>query len=116
MPPAQRASVLIVDDEAAIRESLRMILEFEGYRIEEATTALGGFPTWAAGDAHLAYARACLSAAAGRTEEAASSLLTAIGVRPGLGVTARWDPLLREVSSATGSRQASVVSAVLQPG
>jgi two-component system nitrogen regulation response regulator NtrX len=40
MPPAQRASVLIVDDEAAIRESLRMILEFEGYRIEEATTGV----------------------------------------------------------------------------
>jgi two-component system nitrogen regulation response regulator NtrX len=31
-----RASVLIVDDEASIRESLRMILEFEGYRVEEA--------------------------------------------------------------------------------
>ncbi|MEM7482438.1 MAG: sigma-54 dependent transcriptional regulator [Acidobacteriota bacterium] len=31
-----RASVLIVDDEASIRESLRMILEYEGYRVEEA--------------------------------------------------------------------------------
>ncbi|HEX7186310.1 MAG TPA: sigma-54 dependent transcriptional regulator [Thermoanaerobaculia bacterium] len=31
-----RASVLVVDDEAAIRDSLRMILEFEGYRVEEA--------------------------------------------------------------------------------
>jgi two-component system, NtrC family, nitrogen regulation response regulator NtrX len=31
-----RASVLVVDDEAAIRESLRMILEYEGYRVEEA--------------------------------------------------------------------------------
>src|SRR5882724_334234 len=31
-----RASVLIVDDEAAIRESLRMILEYEGYRVDEA--------------------------------------------------------------------------------
>src|SRR5512143_4251231 len=40
MPPAQRASVLIVDDEAAIRESLRMVLEFEGYRVEEATTGV----------------------------------------------------------------------------
>ena len=40
MPPAQRASVLIVDDEASIRESLRMILEFEGYRIEEAGDGL----------------------------------------------------------------------------
>ena len=40
MPPAQRASVLVVDDEAAIRESLRMILEFEGYRVEEATTGV----------------------------------------------------------------------------
>ncbi|MBZ0102656.1 MAG: sigma-54 dependent transcriptional regulator [Thermoanaerobaculia bacterium] len=40
MPPAQRASILIVDDEAAIRESLRMVLEFEGYRIEEAGTGV----------------------------------------------------------------------------
>ncbi len=40
MPPAQRASVLIVDDEASIRESLRMILEFEGYRVEEAGDGL----------------------------------------------------------------------------
>jgi two-component system nitrogen regulation response regulator NtrX len=31
-----RASVLVVDDEAAIRDSLRMILEYEGYRVEEA--------------------------------------------------------------------------------
>jgi two-component system nitrogen regulation response regulator NtrX len=29
--------VLVVDDEASIRESLRMILEFEGYRVEEAS-------------------------------------------------------------------------------
>jgi two-component system nitrogen regulation response regulator NtrX len=33
-----RASVLIVDDEAAIRDSLRMILEYEGYRVEEAAS------------------------------------------------------------------------------
>ena len=33
---ASRAAVLIVDDEASIRESLRMILEYEGYRVEEA--------------------------------------------------------------------------------
>jgi two-component system nitrogen regulation response regulator NtrX len=31
-----RASVLVVDDEAAIRDSLHMILEFEGYRVDEA--------------------------------------------------------------------------------
>jgi two-component system nitrogen regulation response regulator NtrX len=31
-----RASVLVVDDEASIRDSLRMILEYEGYRVDEA--------------------------------------------------------------------------------
>lgn len=31
-----RASVLVVDDERAIRDSLHMILEYEGYRVEEA--------------------------------------------------------------------------------
>ena len=36
MASSFRASVLIVDDEAAIRDSLRMILEFEDYRVEEA--------------------------------------------------------------------------------
>jgi len=39
-----RASVLIVDDESAIRDSLRMILEYEGYRVEEAA---GGPPALA---------------------------------------------------------------------
>jgi two-component system nitrogen regulation response regulator NtrX len=34
----RRASVLVVDDEAAIRDSLRMILEYEGYRVEEASS------------------------------------------------------------------------------
>jgi len=40
MPPSQRASVLIVDDESSIRESLRMTLEFEGYRVEEAGSGI----------------------------------------------------------------------------
>lgn len=31
------ATILVVDDEAAIRDSLRMVLEFEGYRVEEAS-------------------------------------------------------------------------------
>jgi two-component system nitrogen regulation response regulator NtrX len=35
---ARRASVLVVDDEASIRDSLRMILEYEGYRVEEASS------------------------------------------------------------------------------
>ncbi|HBL30646.1 MAG TPA: Fis family transcriptional regulator [Acidobacteria bacterium] len=39
-----RASVLVVDDEAAIRDSLRMILEYEGYRVDEAS---GGPPALA---------------------------------------------------------------------
>jgi two-component system nitrogen regulation response regulator NtrX len=33
-----RGSVLVVDDEAAIRDSLRMILEYEGYRVDEASS------------------------------------------------------------------------------
>ncbi len=33
---APRATVLVVDDEASIRESLSMILEYEGYRVAEA--------------------------------------------------------------------------------
>ncbi len=36
--PANRATVLVVDDEASIRDSLRMILEYEGYRVEEAAS------------------------------------------------------------------------------
>ena len=31
-----RGAILVVDDEAAIRDSLRMILEYEGYRVDEA--------------------------------------------------------------------------------
>ncbi len=34
----EKATILVVDDEAGIRESLRMILEFEGYRVDEAST------------------------------------------------------------------------------
>ena len=37
-PGSYRASVLVVDDEAAIRDSLRMILEYEGYRVDEAAS------------------------------------------------------------------------------
>jgi two-component system nitrogen regulation response regulator NtrX len=33
---AYRSTVLVVDDEKAIRDSLRMILEYEGYQVEEA--------------------------------------------------------------------------------
>ncbi len=33
-----RATILVVDDEAAIRDSLHMILEYEGYRVEEAAS------------------------------------------------------------------------------
>ena len=39
---ARKASVLVVDDEAAIRDSLRMILEYEGYRVEEASSGARG--------------------------------------------------------------------------
>jgi two-component system nitrogen regulation response regulator NtrX len=35
-PPGGRAVVLLVDDEPAIRDSLRMILEYESYVVEEA--------------------------------------------------------------------------------
>ncbi len=37
-PDSFRASVLVVDDEAAIRDSLHMILEYEGYRVDEAAS------------------------------------------------------------------------------
>ena len=40
MPPSQRASILVVDDEASIRDSLRMILEYEGYRVEAAASGI----------------------------------------------------------------------------
>ena len=40
MCAAAKASILVVDDETAIRESLRMVLEFEGYRVEEARNGL----------------------------------------------------------------------------
>ncbi|MEE8277353.1 MAG: sigma-54 dependent transcriptional regulator [Thermoanaerobaculia bacterium] len=33
---ATRGKVLLVDDEGSIRDSLRMVLEYEGYRVEEA--------------------------------------------------------------------------------
>ena len=36
-PSPSKGTVLVVDDEAAIRDSLRMILEYEGYRVEEAS-------------------------------------------------------------------------------
>ena len=34
------ARLLLADDEASIRESLRMILEFEGYRVEEVSDGM----------------------------------------------------------------------------
>ncbi|HEX2252311.1 MAG TPA: sigma-54 dependent transcriptional regulator [Thermoanaerobaculia bacterium] len=38
-PTSYRAAILVVDDESSIRESLRMILEYEGYRVAEAPSA-----------------------------------------------------------------------------
>src|SRR5438128_10122398 len=35
---ASAGSVLIIDDEAAIRESLETLLEFEGYSVQSAST------------------------------------------------------------------------------
>ncbi|MGB5514545.1 MAG: response regulator, partial [Thermoanaerobaculia bacterium] len=35
---AVQATVLIVDDESAIRESLRMVLEYEGLKVVEASS------------------------------------------------------------------------------
>jgi DNA-binding NtrC family response regulator len=40
--PASAGSVLIVDDEAEIRESLRTLLELEGYEVESASTGEEG--------------------------------------------------------------------------
>ena len=48
LPPRANAeagfggSILIIDDEAAIRESLETLLEFEGYNVESAGTAAEG--------------------------------------------------------------------------
>src|ERR1017187_7138365 len=39
---ASAGSVLIVDDEAAIRESLQTLLEFEGYTVELANDGMEG--------------------------------------------------------------------------
>lgn len=36
----KRALVLVADDEASIRETIRMVLDFEGYRVEEAGDGL----------------------------------------------------------------------------
>src|SRR6201993_1163758 len=41
-PPSSAGSVLIVDDEAEIRESLRTLLELEGYEVEAASTGEEG--------------------------------------------------------------------------
>ncbi len=37
---SKRALVLVADDEPAIRETVRMVLDFEGYRVEEAADGL----------------------------------------------------------------------------
>ena len=42
MPSSSAGSVLIVDDEAAIRESLEALLGLEGYEVEVATTGREG--------------------------------------------------------------------------
>src|ERR1700751_3961578 len=42
MPSSSAGSVLIVDDEAAIRESLEALLGLEGYEVEGATTGREG--------------------------------------------------------------------------
>jgi Flp pilus assembly protein TadD len=85
-------------------------------RIEEAAAALDGLPSRGGGDAHVAYARACLSASAGRTEEAAALLEDASAVRPGLGMIARWDPALRALHDPAAHHSAPGVVPALQPG
>jgi tetratricopeptide (TPR) repeat protein/Zn-dependent protease len=85
-------------------------------RIDEAAAALDGLPSQAAGDAHVAYARACLSASAGRTEDAAALLVDASAVRPGLGLIARWDPALRALHDRAAQHSLPGVVPTLQPG
>ena len=55
-------SVLIIDDEAAIRESLETLLEMEGYEVQSAATADEGLarigrPAVRPGAARLGFAR-----------------------------------------------------------
>ena len=40
--PSPAGSVLIIDDEAAIRESLQTLLEFDGYEVESAADGESG--------------------------------------------------------------------------
>src|SRR6266511_2903579 len=39
-----KARILVVDDEAEIRRSVRMILEYEGYDVQEAASGPEGLP------------------------------------------------------------------------
>jgi DNA-binding NtrC family response regulator len=45
-PVSAQGSILIIDDEAAIRESLQTLLELEGYDVEVATTGEEGLARW----------------------------------------------------------------------
>jgi Flp pilus assembly protein TadD len=67
-------------------------------RDAEAAAALDSLPAWAAQDANVLYARACILAAAGRLAEATEHVERAAALRPVLGWIARVDPVLRSLA------------------
>lgn len=80
-------------------------------RLEEAAAAIDSLPPRTSDDAHVAYARACLLARLGRSDEAARTLALAARVRPSLGRIAAWDPNLLALRAAHESAALTALEA-----